>query len=248
MVDENKNVEDTEPIAPPPVAHHRDGDYMSIASERLSQVRYVFIVQIEDGVPSAHSRACLEYADAVLMGWPDANSNELEEEAHVDQNEMKRAAQQMEKHIVAFRLAERADQTHEMGEELVQIALAAATIRHAYQPSVAIPTIDEISRVVSEEWKEEIGSIDAEELESSEELRHDVAIAKQNGPNGNIPSARELQEKREHRQKEEEHRRLREQQDMNAVHSSDSSDASDSTDATDRSDAPDSADADRESE
>ena len=44
---------------------------MKIASERLSIVRYVFLVQIEDGIATAAQRASLEYADAVLIGWPE---------------------------------------------------------------------------------------------------------------------------------------------------------------------------------
>ena len=41
---------------------------LKIAAERLSIVRYVFLVQIEDGIASASQRASLEYADAVLIG------------------------------------------------------------------------------------------------------------------------------------------------------------------------------------
>lgn len=210
MADENKNDEDTQPIAPPPVAHHRADDFMPMASERLSQVRYVFIVQIEDGVASARSRSCLEYADAVLMAWPDETAEDVLPSDRVDQKAMARAEKEMERHIVAFRLAERADQTDVMGDELVKIADAAATIRHAYQPQVRIPTIEEISRVVGEEWNEEMGSIDAEELENGEELRHDVEVATQNGPTGNIPSAEELREKREHEAREDRRRHQRE--------------------------------------
>jgi hypothetical protein len=217
MADEKKNDEDTEPIAPPPVAHHEPNDYLPIASERLSQVRYVFIVQIEDGVASARSRSCLEYADAVLMAWPDVDAEDLRPVDQIDMAAMAEAEQQIERHIAAFRLAERADQTDEMGDELVKIADAAAIIRRAYQPDVQIPTLDEISRVVGEEWSEEMGSLDATELENSEELRHDVEIANQNGPSGNIPSARELQEKREHHRREEKRQQQR-QQSMDQAH------------------------------
>lgn len=211
MADEKKSDQDTQPIAPPPVARHLEGDWMSIASERLSQVRYVFIVQIEDGVPSAHSRSCLEFADAVLMSWPETGSPGLQPADKIDQKAMADVEKQLEKHINSFRLAERADQTDEMGDELVKVASAVATIRRAYQPDVRIPTFDEISHVVSEEWKEEMGAIDPEELETSEELRHDVALANQNGPHGNIPSAKELQEKREHEKEEAHHQMLRQQ-------------------------------------
>ena len=37
---------------------------LRLASERLSIVRYVFLVQVEDGIASADERASLEYADA----------------------------------------------------------------------------------------------------------------------------------------------------------------------------------------
>ena len=40
---------------------------LKIAAERLSIVRYVFLVQIEDGIASAAQRASLEYADACLL-------------------------------------------------------------------------------------------------------------------------------------------------------------------------------------
>ena len=43
---------------------------LRLASERLSIVRYVFLVQVEDGIASADERASLEYADAVLIGRP----------------------------------------------------------------------------------------------------------------------------------------------------------------------------------
>ena len=35
---------------------------LRLASERLSIVRYVFLVQVEDGIASADERASLEYA------------------------------------------------------------------------------------------------------------------------------------------------------------------------------------------
>ena len=40
---------------------------LDIAAERLSIVRYVFLVQIEEGIASAAQRSSLEYADAVLI-------------------------------------------------------------------------------------------------------------------------------------------------------------------------------------
>lgn len=209
MADEKKNDSDTQPIAPPPVAHHPDNDFLAIASERLSQVRYVFIVQIEDGVASARSRSCLEYADAVLMAWPEDSADGLRTSDEVDLPKMREAEQQMEKHIAAFRLAERADQTDEMGDELVRVADAAAIIRRAYQPDVRIPTLKEISGVVNEEWNQEMGALDTEELENTDELRHDVQVATMNGVSGNIPSAHELEEKQRHHAREKELREER---------------------------------------
>ncbi|MDK6360732.1 hypothetical protein QP190_25205, partial [Escherichia coli] len=49
-------------------------DALDISAERLSIVRYVFLVQIEDGIASASQRSSLEYADAILMGWPDRDN------------------------------------------------------------------------------------------------------------------------------------------------------------------------------
>ena len=57
-------------------------DMLRIASERLSTVRYVFIVHIESGIPSAASRAALEYADAVLIGWPDSDASDVVKPNH----------------------------------------------------------------------------------------------------------------------------------------------------------------------
>lgn len=52
-------------------------DALDVAAERLSIVRYVFLVQIEDGIASASQRSSLEYADAVLMGWPDRDNRDV---------------------------------------------------------------------------------------------------------------------------------------------------------------------------
>ena len=39
---------------------------LRLASERLSIVRYVFLVQVEDGIASADERASLEYASLTI--------------------------------------------------------------------------------------------------------------------------------------------------------------------------------------
>ena len=51
---------------------------LRLTAERLSLVRYVFVVQIEDGIATAGQRASLEYADAVLIGWPDEHAKGLD--------------------------------------------------------------------------------------------------------------------------------------------------------------------------
>ena len=50
---------------------------LRVAAERLSTVRYVFLVQIEDGIATAAQRASLEYADAVLIGWPENDAPDV---------------------------------------------------------------------------------------------------------------------------------------------------------------------------
>ena len=66
---------------------------LKIAAERLSIVRYVFLVQIEDGIASAAQRASLEYADAVLIGWPETDSPEV---ADLDDAQLKIVREHME--------------------------------------------------------------------------------------------------------------------------------------------------------
>ena len=53
----------------------RPNAQIAIGIERLSIVRYVFPVQVEDGIASADERASLEYADAVLIGWPETDAS-----------------------------------------------------------------------------------------------------------------------------------------------------------------------------
>ena len=66
---------------------------LRIAAERLSLVRYVFLVQIEDGIATAAQRASLEYADAVLIGWPETDSPEV---ADLDGDQLATVGAQME--------------------------------------------------------------------------------------------------------------------------------------------------------
>ena len=109
---------------------------LKLASERLSIVRYVFLVQIEDGIASAAQRASLEYADAVLIGWPETDADdvvELNEEKLRNVDEQMRL---MEQYIAKFSAMERD------------------------QPDFPLPTFAEIRRVVQDEWDEDMGKID----------------------------------------------------------------------------------------
>lgn len=133
---------------------------LKIAAERLSIVRYVFLVQIEDGIASAAQRASLEYADAVLIGWPDEDSPEV-----VDQEPgaLRRIAEQMktmEGHIARFVQLERDGDVDGMTDTLIRITERVAEVRGLYQPDFPLPTYAEIRRVVQEEWDEDMGKID----------------------------------------------------------------------------------------
>ena len=80
---------------------------LKLASERLSIVRYVFLVQIEDGIASAAQRASLEYADAVLIGWPEVDAEDVVE---LDEEKLKSVDEQMrlmEQYIAKFSAMER---------------------------------------------------------------------------------------------------------------------------------------------
>ena len=135
-------------------------DALDIAAERLSIVRYVFLVQIEDGIASASQRSSLEYADAVLMGWPDRDnrdvitpgSNEAVESINCN-------LQKMESNILEFSKLERAGLVDNMSEVLVEITECVANIRGFFQPDFPLPTFEEIKRVVQDEWNEEMGNI-----------------------------------------------------------------------------------------
>lgn len=146
-------------------------DFLRIASERLSQVRYVFIIQIEDGIPTAFQRSALEYSDAVLMGWPSSGASDLVEPEESQWSSLRACVLRIRRHLTMFRKAERMDKTDEMGEALIQIADNVAQIRKTYQPDFLLPTFAEIRRVVEDEWKADMealgsGDIDAERLRS----------------------------------------------------------------------------------
>lgn len=137
--------------------------WLSVAAERLSFVRYVFLVHIEDGIPTAEQRSALEYADAVLIGWPDNNAPDvvdIDEQQQADVNEHVRV---MEEYIDRFRQSERDNDIDEITDVLIRIAERVAEIRKQYQPDFLLPTFAEIRRVVQEEWDEDMGKIDPQE-------------------------------------------------------------------------------------
>lgn len=133
---------------------------LDVAAERLSIVRYVFLVQIEDGIASASQRSSLEYADAVLMGWPDRDNRDVvtpENSETIDK--INKNLQKMESNIAEFSKFERASLIDNMSEVLVEITECVANIRGVFQPDFALPTFEEIKRVVQDEWNEEMGNI-----------------------------------------------------------------------------------------
>lgn len=135
---------------------------LRIAAERLSLVRYVFLVQIEDGIATAAQRASLEYADAVLIGWPETDSPEV---ADLDGDQLatvKTQMELMERRIVAFRRQERDGDVDGMTDTLVKVTECVAAIRGLYQPDFALPTFAEIQQVVQDEWDEDMDRIDAD--------------------------------------------------------------------------------------
>lgn len=134
---------------------------LRIAAERLSLVRYVFLVQIEDSIATAAQRASLEYADAVLIGWPETDSHEV---ADLDGDQLATVGAQMElmeRRILDFRRQERDGDVDGMTDTLVKVTECVAVIRGLYQPDFALPTFAEIQQVVQDEWDEDMDRIDA---------------------------------------------------------------------------------------
>lgn len=142
------------------LSDHRN--LLKAASERLSLVRYVFLVQIEDGIASAAQRASLEYADAVLIGWPETDAADV---VAVDDDQYDVVVEQivlMEDYIDRFRDMERDNDIDGMTDMLIRITERVAHVRRAFQPSFLLPTFAEIRRVVQDEWNEDMGKIDPE--------------------------------------------------------------------------------------
>ena len=140
---------------------------LKLASERLSIVRYVFLVQIEDGIASAAQRASLEYADAVLIGWPETDASDVitPDAARLDDidEKLKSVDEQMrlmEQYIAKFSAMEREQDIDGMTDTLIRVTERVAEVRRAYQPDFPLPTFAEIRRVVQDEWDEDMGKID----------------------------------------------------------------------------------------
>lgn len=150
-----------------PQLEHDESDprlWLKIASERLSQVRYVFLIQIEDGIPSASQRAALEYSDAVLMGWPDAEAPDVHDITAEQFAEITQRAESIERYLASFRTAERNDDSEAMADALIRVTENVAQVRKFYQPDFLLPTFAEIRRVVEDEWNEDMSKISAPDL------------------------------------------------------------------------------------
>nr|WP_314686694.1 phosphoribosylglycinamide synthetase [uncultured Bifidobacterium sp.] len=148
---------------------------MRLAAERLSTVRYVFLVQIEDGIASADEQASLEYADAVLMGWPEEDSDQVRDPPEDSDARRGELLEAMERHIATFRNMEHEGDLPGMADTLIRITDQVAGIRRIYQPSFELPTFAEIRRFVQGEWDEAMGRIDADETDSAaRRLERDV--------------------------------------------------------------------------
>ena len=133
---------------------------LRLASERLSIVRYVFLVQVEDGIASADERASLEYADAVLIGWPEANAADVVTPDGEQLGIIDEQMRDMEQYIAKFSAMERDHDLEGMTDTLIRVTERVAKIRSTYQPDFPLPTFAEIRRVVQDEWDEDMGKID----------------------------------------------------------------------------------------
>ena len=146
---------------------------LRVASERLSTVRYVFVVAIEDGIAGVEERSALEYSDAVLIGWPDNDANDVQDAQNIEN--VAELVMELEKRIVVFREAELNGGT--------------ARVRKAYQPDFLLPTYAEIRRYVQRQWDEEeqlrAGEEAADNANSSENSNNQAETDTTNGTEKN---------------------------------------------------------------
>ncbi|MBT1163923.1 phosphoribosylglycinamide synthetase [Bifidobacterium felsineum] len=151
---------------------------LKIAAERLSIVRYVFLVQIEDGIASAAQRASLEYADAVLIGWPETDSPEVVDLTDAQLKVVREHMELMESYISKFSQMEHDGDIDGMTDTLIRITERVAEVRRLYQPEFPLPTFAEIRRVVQDEWDEDMGKIDPQESDpTADEIEHETETA-----------------------------------------------------------------------
>lgn len=168
---------------------------LKVASERLSLVRYVFLVQIEDGIASAAQRASLEYADAVLIGWPETDADDV---VAVDDERYRDVVEQtmlMEDYIDRFRAMERDGDIDGMTDTLIRITERVAHVRRAFQPTFLLPTFAEIRRVVQDEWNEDMGKIDPDG-ESSDDRAQELTLQQEIDRGAADSAAVDVQERR----------------------------------------------------
>ncbi|MBW3089301.1 MULTISPECIES: phosphoribosylglycinamide synthetase [Bifidobacterium] len=155
---------------------------LKIAAERLSIVRYVFLVQIEDGIASAAQRASLEYADAVLIGWPETDSPDVVDLDEARLHTVREHMELMEGYIGKFSQMERDGDIDGMTDTLIRITERVAEVRRLYQPGFPLPTFAEIRRVVQDEWDEDMGKIDPQEADpTADEIEQETQVADEGG-------------------------------------------------------------------
>lgn len=150
---------------------------LKIASERLAIVRYVFLVQVEDGIATADQRASLEYADAALVGWPEMDADDV---VDLDEDGKKTVAERlaaMERYIAEFSKQEAEGGIDAMNDLLVRATECVASVRRLYQPDFPIPTFAEIRRVVQDEYDEDMGKIDPSEHATVEDIEEQTEQA-----------------------------------------------------------------------
>ncbi|EFG26348.1 protein [Scardovia inopinata] len=147
--------------------------WLRIISERLSTIRYIFVVTIEDELPTVDQRAALEYADAVLLGWPQADSREVRNIPDQDLEAMAEDIESIESRVDSFRQSEKNSDSDAMADTLMRISELVANIRKAYQPDFLLPTYAEIRSFVEKEWNKDMDKLesDAQEYLNSQDTK-----------------------------------------------------------------------------
>lgn len=155
---------------------------LRVASERLSTVRYVYVVTIEDGIATPEQRSALEYSDAVLIGWPENDAADVGDPDNA--REVAEYIHELEKRIDIFRDAETKNDIDTMTDTLIHISEYVARVRKAYQPEFLLPTYAEIRRYVSQQWEAENQARE----ENSEQTSQESSSAPDNSTLSNVQS------------------------------------------------------------